>query len=194
MTGWETEDETLRRMVYAEIIQHERTVGALDPIIPDIARVARHLRERIRDGAMVFLCGNGGSAADAQHIAAELVVRYRADRPALPAVALTTDTSVLTAASNDIGFGEVFSRQVYALGRQGDVLIAISTSGRSVNVRNAVLAAAETGMSTVLMTGNDAPDLSCNFRLCVPSMKTARIQEMHILIGHILCEALERTY
>jgi len=147
----------------------------------------------LSSGGKLLLFGNGGSAADAQHIATELSVRYRRDRAAFAAIALTTDTSALTAAGNDLGFERIFSRQVEALGRAGDVALGISTSGRSPNVALALRVARERGLVTAALTGGDGGELPALADPCliVPSASTARIQEMHILIGHSLCEALE---
>ena len=144
-------------------------------------------------GNKLFLFGNGGSAADAQHIAAEFVNRYVIDRPPLPAIALTTDTSILTSISNDSTFSEVFSRQLKALGKDGDVAIGISTSGSSANIIKAFEVAREMGMKTVALAGNDGGALAkiADISLVVSSTSTPRVQEAHILIGHILCEMVE---
>lgn len=158
-----------------------------------LAVAARLVAEALRRGNKVMFCGNGGSAADSQHLAAELVGRYRRNRPGLAALALTVDTSALTAIGNDFGFEEVFSRQVEALGRPGDVLVAISTSGRSPNVLRAVEAARALGLKTVGLTGGDGGPLAglVDVALVVPSEDTARIQECHITLGHILCDLVE---
>lgn len=148
----------------------------------------------IQSGHKILLFGNGGSAADAQHIAAELSGRFRRNRRGLPAIALTTDTSALTAISNDFGFEQVFSRQVEALAQPGDLCIGISTSGNSPNVLEAMIRAAEIGCQRIGMTGGAGGQLKdqTDLCLCIPSNNTARIQEMHIMIGHLLCEAVER--
>lgn len=148
----------------------------------------------ISSGKKILLFGNGGSAADAQHIATELTIRYVRDRDPIPALALTTDTSALTAAGNDLGFDRIFSRQVEALGQVGDVAIGISTSGQSANVLSALGAARERGMITAGFTGNDGGKMPavCDVLLVVPSKTTARIQEMHITLGQMLCAALEQ--
>ncbi len=145
------------------------------------------------NGGKILLCGNGGSAADAQHIAAEFVGRYETERQALPAISLTTDTSALTAISNDYGFERVFARQVEALAREGDVLIAISTSGDSPNVIAAVMAARKAGCKVIGMTGEKGKKLAslCDRRIMIPSQRTARIQEAHITIAHVWCEILD---
>jgi len=155
----------------------------------------QQLLSTIRQGGKILLCGNGGSAADAQHIAAELVVRLKSsnNRPAIAALALTVDTSILTAAGNDYGFDYVFSRQIEALGKHGDTLIAISTSGHSPNVIEAVNMAHERGLYVIGFLGRDGGKLKklVDLPIIIPSSNTARIQECHILIGHILCEILE---
>jgi len=155
--------------------------------------VVRLISLTFEAGNKIFLFGNGGSAADAQHLAAEFVNRYTMDRPPLPAIALTTDTSILTSVSNDMGFDEIFAKQLRALGKEGDVAIGISTSGNSSNVVKAFEVAQEMGMKTVAFTGNDGGMLAkmANISLAVPSTSTPRIQEAHILIGHILCEMVE---
>ena len=141
----------------------------------------------------LLLCGNGGSAADAQHIAAEFINRYELERPPLPAIALTTDTSILTSVGNDYSFNEVFSKQVKALGVEGDVLLAISTSGNSMNVVEAVKAAKSLGIFTVGLTGGEGGQLASlvDLSLVVKSRVTGRIQETHILLGHIICELVD---
>jgi D-sedoheptulose 7-phosphate isomerase len=150
--------------------------------------------ESMQQGGKLLLCGNGGSAADAQHLATECMVRLETERAPLPAIALTTDTSLLTAAGNDYGFETVFARQVAGLGRPGDVLLVISTSGNSPNVVRAVEEAHRRGMQTLGLLGKDGGQLKhmVHMALVVPSSSTQRIQEVHITIGHILCGALER--
>ncbi len=161
-----------------------------------ITRAAQQLITTINNDGKIILCGNGGSAADAQHIAAELVVRLKStsNRPAIAALALTVDTSILTASSNDFGFDFVFSRQIEALGNHGDTLIAISTSGNSSNVVEAVNMAHEKGLYVIGFLGEDGGKLFklVDLAILVPSRDTARIQECHILIGHILCDILEQ--
>jgi D-sedoheptulose 7-phosphate isomerase len=154
-----------------------------------IAEVAREICTALENGKKVLLFGNGGSAADAQHIAAEWVGRFQRERRALPAIALTTDTSVLTAVGNDYGFDQVFVRQVRALGQKGDVSIGLSTSGNSPNVLVANEAAREMGLVTVGLTGSDGGKLASRvqYHLNVPYKGSARVQEIHIMIGHILC-------
>uniref|UniRef100_UPI002FE49EC8 D-sedoheptulose 7-phosphate isomerase n=1 Tax=Thiosocius teredinicola TaxID=1973002 RepID=UPI002FE49EC8 len=165
-----------------------------DRLINQIAEVADLIVDTYRAGGKVLIAGNGGSAADAQHIAAELVSRFTMERPALPAIALTTDTSIITAISNDYGYDNLFSRQLEAMARPGDVFLAISTSGNSANVVRALEGAAALKLVSVGMTGATGGKLKayCDHCLCVPSTDTARIQEGHITIGHILCETTEQ--
>lgn len=179
----------------AQIASHEATVHALKGLIPTIAATGSALVATLRQGGKVLLCGNGGSAADAQHIAAELVGRFVRARPGLAAIALTTDTSALTAIANDFGYEQVFARQVQALGRSGDVLVAISTSGNSANVIAAVTQAQAEGMKVVGLLGGDGGALAdrVDQALIVPSRETARVQECHILIGHIWCQMVDEA-
>jgi D-sedoheptulose 7-phosphate isomerase len=158
-----------------------------------IALAADAVYRCLRSGGKVLLFGNGGSAADAQHVAAEFVGRFARDRVPLPAIALTTDTSALTSISNDYGFEQVFARPVIALGQKGDVAIAISTSGNSPNVLLGVVAAREKGLTTIGLTGGDGGRLAStvDFSIVVPSNNTARIQECHLAVEHIICEILE---
>ena len=147
----------------------------------------------VRRRGKLLLFGNGGSASDSQHIAAELVSRYQKDRPAIAAISLSTDTSALTAGANDMGFERVFSRQIEALGNPGDVAVGISTSGRSANVLNALREARSRKLQTTGLIGGDGGEMRalCDAAIIVPSTITARIQEMHIYVGHLLCKALE---
>ena len=165
---------------------HENT----DRIIQTVQTISHGLR----NGRKILLFGNGGSAADAQHLAAEMVVRFAPDRDALPAISLSTDTSVLTAISNDYGYEKVFSRQIEALGQPGDTAIAISTSGNSPNVLVAIDAARSKGLYTVGFTGATGGKMKDRTEVlfCVPSHQTPRIQETHILLGHIICELVDR--
>ena len=163
--------------------------------IPHIKLSGQMICEALTSGRKVLLCGNGGSAADAQHIAAELVGCYEKQRRSWPAIALTTDTSALTAVSNDLGYEEVFARQVVGLAQAGDVLVAISTSGKSKNVLRAVEAAKEVGCKTIALTGAAAEPLSslCDLAVAVPSTRTSRIQEVHITVGHLWCEMVDEV-
>jgi len=159
-----------------------------------LSRAVELIGERLAAGGKLLLFGNGGSAADAQHIATEFVGRLQRDRQAIAAIALTTDTSALTAIANDYGYDQVFARQVEALGRQGDVALAISTSGRSPSVLKAVEACRQRGIAVVGLTGGTGGDLAAaaDVSLCVSaSTSSSRIQETHILVGHIICELVE---
>ena len=177
-----------------ESIQAKQRV--IEEELPTLNRIADLLNRTLRAGRKILLFGNGGSAADSQHIAAELVSRLRRERAALPAVALTTDTSILTAIGNDYGFEGVFARQVEALGQEGDVALGISTSGNSPNVVNAIRKAAEIGMKTVGFTGQDGGKLKECVDICfrVPARNTARIQEVHIAAAHAICEVIEEAF
>jgi len=169
------------------------TQEQLTPLIKEAGICIGHA---LKNGHKVLLAGNGGSAADAQHLAAEFTGRFVKERVPLPAIALTTDTSALTAIGNDYGYEQVFSRQVTALGNTGDILIAISTSGNSPSILAAVAAAKAKGITCIGLMGRDGGDLKdqCAISLVVPSEVTARIQEMHILIGHLFCEYVDAIY
>ena len=160
---------------------------------PLVLAIAARYESCLRDGGTLYFAGNGGSAADAQHIATEYVVRYESDRPAMRAVALTTDTSLLTACANDMGFDEVFARQVDALARSGDVLVLHSTSGDSANVVRAAQAAKARGVAVVAFLGKSGGRLKqlADLALVVPSSHSARIQELHLALEHIICELVE---
>jgi D-sedoheptulose 7-phosphate isomerase len=159
-----------------------------------LIQVVKVLVAAFKGGHKVLLFGNGGSAADAQHLAAEFVNRFLIERPPLPAIALTTDTSILTSISNDYGYADTFAKQVKALGKEGDVAVGISTSGTAANVVKAIKVAKDLGMKTVGLTGGDGGDLAkiVDFALVVDSSVTPRIQEAHITIGHVLCEMVDR--
>ena len=163
--------------------------------IAEIESIGQILGEAVKNGNKIMFCGNGGSAADAQHLAAELIVRLRpnVNRKALPGLALTVDSSILTAGGNDYGFDTVFSRSVEALGKEGDILIGISTSGNSKNILLAMESAKKIGVKSVGLLGKDGGFIKevCDYSFIVPSDITARIQESHILIGHIWCEMIE---
>lgn len=165
-----------------------------EALIDVIVSVAKACVAVYRSGKKTLLAGNGGSAADAQHIAAELVGRYGFDRPSIPSLALTTDTSNLTAIGNDYGYDKVFSRQLEGMAQEGDLFIGISTSGNSQNVINAFESAKERGVTTVALVGRDGGKMAqmADFAIVIPSNATPRIQESHILIGHILCDIIEK--
>ena len=183
----------MRELVKSTLEEHRQVVEKMAALEGEIASAGELCGRALAQGQRIYLCGNGGSAADAQHIAAELIGRFVHDRRALPAIALTTDTSALTAIGNDYGYDEVFSRQVDGLCREGDVLVAISTSGNSGNVLKAVDAAHRAGASVIGLSGKSggALDSKCDVSLVVPSDVTARIQEMHIVIGHLICALVE---
>lgn len=185
----------MNELIGKAIAEHARLLAAVeDALAPAIEQAARRLVECLENGRTVYWCGNGGSAADAQHFAAELIGRFERERRAMASVALTADTSVLTSIGNDYGFGEVFRRQVEGLVRPGDVLVGISTSGSSPNVLQAVEQAKRQGGVTIGLLGRDGGRIreACDLAVVVPGANTARIQEMHALIGHILCDLVER--
>jgi len=171
---------------------------AAEALAPAIARAATLMTECLFADGRILACGNGGSAADAQHFAAELVGRFERERPELPALSLATDTSLLTAIANDYAFEQVFAKQVRALGAKGDVLLAISTSGNSPNVAAAAIAAQEREMRVVALTGKGGGRLGellapGDVHICVPHPRTMRIQEVHLLVVHCLCDAIDAT-
>lgn len=186
---------TINMLISNNFLEHLEVAHRTSSLASVIRETGELLIQTIRNGSKVFICGNGGSAADAQHFAAELTGRFERERRALPAVALTTDTSALTAIGNDYGFDFIFSRQLEALARPGDLLVAISTSGNSRNVLKAVSYAKENQISTIGLLGRDGGQLApeVNLSLVVPTDRTARIQEMHILIVHIWCEMLDAS-
>lgn len=169
---------------------------AMDSLEEDIARAGLLLADALQSGHKVLACGNGGSAADAQHFTSELLNRFELERPALPAVSLTTDTSTLTSIANDYDFDQVFAKQVRALGRKGDILLCLSTSGNSANVLEAVRAAHERGLAVIALTGRDGGRLADmlddgDIEIRAPSESTARIQEVHGLVIHCLCDLID---
>lgn len=169
---------------------------SLESLLDPLEQAITLCHRTVTTNGKVLACGNGGSAADSQHFVAELVGRFERERQPLAAVSLSTDTSILTAVGNDYGFEQVFSRQVTALGQQGDILLGISTSGNSANVLKAVDAAHEKGMSVIALTGRDGGQMSSRLNdndvhLCVPHPRTMRIQEMHIVLLHLICEGVD---
>jgi D-sedoheptulose 7-phosphate isomerase len=190
-------EDRLQDFIAGELRKTASVIGALVAdagLARTIETVARLCAKALRDGNKLLLAGNGGSAADAQHLAAELVSRFYFDRPGLAAVALTTDTSALTAIGNDYGFERLFARQVDALGRKGDVFIGLSTSGNSPNILKALDEARLKGLVTVGLTGQGGGKMAalCDHCLRMPSSETPRIQEGHIVVGHTLCALVER--
>lgn len=188
-----TQIQAAELLVGQRLENHFKVVQDMRKIMPEVASAGLRVRTALEKGRKILICGNGGSAADSQHMAAEFVGRFVKERQSLPALALTVDTSLLTAVGNDYGFDCVFSRQVEGLGQEGDVLIAISTSGNSANVVKAVKTAKEKGIYVIALTGENGGLLAKESDLClaVPSQVTARIQEMHIMIIHMICEVAE---
>jgi len=184
-------------LIEKELLAHKELLDlVIQTVPPKIKEASGILIDTLKSGKKILICGNGGSASDAQHISAEFVGRFKKERVALPAIALTTDTSILSAVGNDYGFEHIFSRQVEALAKEGDTLIGISTSGNSKNVILALKRAKELGCKTIGLSGRDGGLMSkyCDLNLIIPSNDTARIQEMHILIGHILCQIVDSNY
>lgn len=173
--------------IMAEMLAHR-------PLLATVEAAAQACVKSLRAGGKILLAGNGGSAADAQHIAGELVSRFAFDRPGLPAIALTTDSSVMTAIGNDYGFEKLFTRQVQAQGKPGDVFIGYSTSGKSLNILTAFELARQSGIVTIGLTGNRGGPMTelCDYLLEVPSASTPKIQEGHLVLGHILCGIIEK--
>ncbi len=186
-------DDSRIQLIKSTIEESARTKLELKELAGDISRAAGMLAECIKGGNKVMFCGNGGSAADSQHMACELVEKFERKRRALPAIALTTDTSILTAVPNDEGFEVVFARQIEALGRPGDVLVAISTSGSSPNILRALEQARKKGVRTIGLTGERGEPMAehSDLLIKVPSAAVARIQECHITIGHIIVGIVE---
>ncbi len=181
-------------IVINELLAHQKVIEkVLKNMVEDIEKTSNIIVNTVKNGNKILLCGNGGSAGDAQHISAEFTGRFRKERRGLPAIALTTDTSAITAIANDYGYEKIFSRQIEALGKKGDVLIAISTSGNSKNIIEAIKKAKENGLITIALTGRDGGEMRdiCDINLIVPSENTARIQEIHIMIGHIFCAKVD---
>ena len=182
-------------LFHREMAQHRLLAAAVEAEQgAAFAAMAAACVERLGGGGKLLLFGNGGSAADAQHLAAELTVRLRRDRRPIPALALTADTAVLTAAGNDLGFTQIFARQIDALGQSGDIALGISTSGLSRNVLEGLAAARRKGILTVGLCGANPGEMGglCDHLLAVPSPTTARVQELHIVLGHMLCSAIEQ--
>lgn len=187
----------MNQIVSSAIREHIELATKVErELAPTLEPIASALCKCLAEGGKIYWCGNGGSAADSQHLAAELVGRFKRERRALGSVALTTDSSVLTCLANDYSYADVFQRQVEALVNKNDVLIGISTSGKSENVLKAMKKAKELGAITVGFLGRDGGTIrhECNFNIIIPSADTARIQEMHIMFGHILCDLVEQRF
>ena len=184
-------------MVIEQLHDHKNVLQkVIETLVPDIESACKLMTDAIKSGNKILLAGNGGSAGDAQHIAAELTGRFVKDRKALPGIALTTDTSAITSIGNDYGYDFVFSRQVAALAQPGDLFIAISTSGNSPSIINAIQTAKESNCKVLGLSGRDGGKMNgiCDLNIVVPSDTTSHIQEMHILIGHILCTAVDNLF
>lgn len=186
----------MKNIIKSHLEAHQTAIAKIQSeLLPDIEACAQSIIETLNHGGKVLTMGNGGSAADAQHMAAEFVGRFLLERRALPAIALTTDTSILTAVGNDYGYAEVFKRQVEALAHPGDVVIGISTSGNSVNVEKAMQSARAKGCRTIGLLGRDGGRIAalCDVELTVPVQHTPHIQEAHLVIIHILCDLVEQA-
>ena len=183
-------------VIQNEFNEHIKTSKLLFDLSDLVATSAQICIKCLKGGGKIILFGNGGSAADAQHIAAELVGRYKTKREALPAIALSTDTSVITSIGNDFGYEYIFDRQVQSLAKNGDVLIGISTSGKSENVNNALKRAMDLSINTIGFSGKDGGEMNkiCDVNIVIPSEDTPRIQEMHILIGHTICHLIDQEF
>lgn len=182
-----------KKMITAAFIRHLKLIKASQKLAPGIIKGAALIAESLKRGNKILICGNGGSAAQSQHFAAELVCRYRKERKSLPAIALTTDTSVLTAIGNDYGFDKIFSRQIESLGSVGDVLVVITTSGRSKNILRAIERAKKQKLVVIALIGQGGLALKkvADTAIIVPAEETARIQEVHDLVIHIWCEFID---
>lgn len=181
------------KQIISSSIQTKQTILNDELLLSTIAQITKMVTQAFQSGNKVLFCGNGGSAADAQHLAAEFSGRFYTDRNPLPSEALHCNTSYLTAVANDYGYDVVYSRMIKGIGRKGDVLIALSTSGNSTNIINALLQATEIGMLTIAMTGDSGGKMKtlADYLINVPSNDTPRVQEAHIMIGHIICELVE---
>ena len=187
-----TMEEKIKKLIEGSIsVKQEIILSSLK----DIQCITNLFIETLKSGSKIIFCGNGGSAADSQHLAAELVVRFKKNRKSLPAIALTANTSILTAIGNDYGYDKIFARQLESLAEKNDLLIAISTSGKSKNIIEVIKKAKEMGIKTIAFTGESGKEFakSCDLSFIVPSSDTARIQEAHICIGHVICELIEDT-
>lgn len=187
--------ERIHNLFHASI---QTKIAAADALPEFIARAAKHMADALLAGHKILSCGNGGSAGDAQHFSSEMLNRFERERPSLPAIALSTDTSTLTSIANDYSYEEIFAKQIRALGQPGDILLAISTSGRSRNVITAIQAAMSREMSVVALTGRDGGEIAGllgqhDVEIRVPADSTARIQEVHLLVIHCLCDLIDES-
>ena len=186
----------MKNIIENEFNKHIKVANSIHCLTDAVAISAQLCINCLENGGKILLFGNGGSAADAQHIAAELVGRFKVKRKSLPAIALTTDTSTITSIGNDFGYTHIFDRQVEALANKGDLAIGISTSGNSINVINALKVASKLNCNTIGFSGHDGGEMNkiCNINLSVPSEDIPRIQEMHILIGHTICHLIDQEF
>ena len=186
----------MKSIIENEFSEHLKVAKNMSTLTSQVEVAARLCIDSLNNGGKILIFGNGGSAADAQHIAAEMVGRYKAERKGLPAIALTTDTSALTSIGNDYGYDRVFDRQVEALANKGDMAIGISTGGSSGNVISALKLAKEMGCRTIGFSGRDGGEMNtlCDVNLVVPAQDTPRIQEMHIVIGHTICHLIDEEF
>ena len=186
----------MKNIIQYEINNHIKVANSIHQLGDEIIKCAQLCINCLKNGGKILLVGNGGSAADAQHIAAELIGRYKIDRKGLPAIALTTDSSILTSIGNDFGYSYIFERQIEAIAKRGDILIGISTSGKSNNVLNALKLSTSLGCINIGLCGKDLSEMDkvCEITLAVPSDDTPRIQEMHMLIGHTICHLIEQEF
>ena len=183
----------MKNIIQNHLIEHKDVLNKIHSLEDDIGRVAILMINALKKGKTIFWCGNGGSASDAQHLAGELIGRFKDDRKPLKSIALNSDSAVMTCIVNDYGYEKIFSRQILALGEEGDILVGISTSGLSGNVNDALKVARKKQLFTVGFLGKSGGDAAMlvDHAIVIPSQSTARIQEMHITIGHILCELIE---
>ena len=186
----------MKTTIEKEIAEHLKVAETMSSLTNKVEIAAQLCIDTLQEGGKLLIFGNGGSAADAQHIAAELVGRYKVNRKGLSALALTTDSSALTAIGNDFGYKSLFNRQVEALANKGDVLIGISTSGKSINVINALKIGSQLQCKTIGFSGNDGGQMNkiCDVNLVIPSKDTPRIQEMHIVLGHTICHLIDLEF
>ena len=187
----------MKDLIQSEFFSHIDTAqSTLKLLVDDVSKACEMMIKALKDGNKIMVCGNGGSAADSQHFAAELSGRYKLNREAISCVALSTDTSAITAIGNDFGFEFIFSRQVEALAKHGDILLAISTSGNSANIIKAINVAKVKGCEVIGLSGKGGGQMSscCNLNIIIPSSNTPRIQEMHLIIEHTICDILEREF